>query len=364
MDPRVRVFPVRSIARPTTVTTRDGRSRPCTSQGVWYADWHDARRGEGRHHAQDIFAPLGSEVLAPNDGVIVASSRDSGPSERGGHFVKLAVRHHGRTHRTYTLTHLLDAPRVGQGDRVSAGQVLGRVGNTGNASSTCPHLHLSAHRYAGGVAINLFSELRAVDPYARRSRGRTMSEAQAQPRTQPSSSEVDRDHVERVYRENGTAIHAFITSGIRPLIQQLDRIGSLELARTVSRAIDELKKNYRMARSLWQDAETYSEARHRAEQRVAAAEMMRQVAADLFVLSQQIRSASEVAPFIGWINETFMPLASRLRVTSERGHGLLAALGTATERVATTATNAATGAGLGFALGLGALALVALMSRR
>ena len=147
---------------------RDGSvvDRPCPQRlEVWFVDWHEAARGRFKHHAQDLFAPEGSDVLAPEDAVVVASSADTGPTEKGGHVLRLAVRNErNETTRTYYLAHLRDVPLVRVGDRVSAGQKIAEVGRTGNAVTTCPHLHLGARLYRTGRAINLFSELVAVDP--------------------------------------------------------------------------------------------------------------------------------------------------------------------------------------------------------
>jgi murein DD-endopeptidase MepM/ murein hydrolase activator NlpD len=46
----------------------------------------------------------------------------------------------------------LDTQRVRAGTRVKAGDVIGTVGNTGNARSTAPHLHFGI--YAGGGAVD------------------------------------------------------------------------------------------------------------------------------------------------------------------------------------------------------------------
>lgn len=100
------------------------------------------------HHdypATDIFCPIGSEFVAPTDGVIDFVSREDlwdaakdSPALRGGISVALigddGVRYYG--------SHLSQvADRIDVGVRVSAGQVLGLTGKSGNAASTPPHLH-------------------------------------------------------------------------------------------------------------------------------------------------------------------------------------------------------------------------------
>ena len=167
----IEVFPVTlgddpSALRATTVT-RNGRTRQCPKNRIWYSDWHLARRGARLHHAQDIFAPEGAWVLAPEYGVVVASSADTGPTEKGGHYIRVRA----EDGRTYYMAHLMDLPDVRAGEQIIAGQLIARVGRTGNARTTCPHLHIGAR--LRGRAINLYPELRNVDPtLARRKAGK------------------------------------------------------------------------------------------------------------------------------------------------------------------------------------------------
>jgi murein DD-endopeptidase MepM/ murein hydrolase activator NlpD len=86
-----------------------------------------------------MFAAYGMPLYAVADGVInrVWNNR------LGGLSVNLID---GDGHRYY-YAHL-DAQHARQGQRVSAGAVIGTVGNTGNARTTPPHLHLG-RRYAG-----------------------------------------------------------------------------------------------------------------------------------------------------------------------------------------------------------------------
>lgn len=125
------------------------RGRRCPAAPAIYGDWHDARGG---HHAQDLFAPRGWPVVAPISGRVV----DVGTNERGGHYVRIR----GAGVVVY-LAHL-DAPSVlERGARVSAGDLVGRVGNTGtSAELTCPHLHISARR--GAETLRLYEDLVAL----------------------------------------------------------------------------------------------------------------------------------------------------------------------------------------------------------
>lgn len=100
------------------------------------------------HHdypATDIVTKKGCAFLAPIDGIVDEVSRKdrwSGKTnrgaDRGGLFVSIigvdGVRYYG--------SHLLEvADGIDVGASVTAGQVLGKVGTSGSARGTAPHLH-------------------------------------------------------------------------------------------------------------------------------------------------------------------------------------------------------------------------------
>lgn len=100
------------------------------------------------HHdypATDILTKKGCAFLAPIDGVVDEVSRKdrwSGKSnrgaDRGGLFVSIigvdGVRYYG--------SHLMEvAEGIEAGVEVTAGEIVGRVGTTGSARGTAPHLH-------------------------------------------------------------------------------------------------------------------------------------------------------------------------------------------------------------------------------
>ena len=105
-----------------------------------------ARRdgGRRRHHGVDIFAPRGTPALAAEDGVITRTSTTA----VGGNVVWLSTDRGVRLYYAH-----LDALSVRRGQRVRAGDEVGKVGNSGNARTTPPHLHFGV--YARGP----------VDPY-------------------------------------------------------------------------------------------------------------------------------------------------------------------------------------------------------
>ena len=119
-----------------------------------------ARRGSFYHHAIDIVAAEGTPVVAAASGRVLMKWRDrpgAGHSEKGGWYVWFKD-DNGYTHY---YSHLLRKPLVGPGDRIEAGQLIGYVGRTGNAKTTCPHLHYSiGNRY--GKKINPYPLLKPL----------------------------------------------------------------------------------------------------------------------------------------------------------------------------------------------------------
>lgn len=102
--------------------------------------WGDSRGGgERQHEGNDIFAPRGTPVVAVTDGRV----RSTRVTERGGKTVWLRDAE-GRG-LAYYYAHL-DTQLVQEGDYVARGDTLGRVGNTGNARTTPPHLHFGIYR--------------------------------------------------------------------------------------------------------------------------------------------------------------------------------------------------------------------------
>jgi len=99
--------------------------------------------GRRRHEGVDIFAPRGTPALAGSDGII---SR-VGVNQLGGNVVFLSD--NARNQNLY-YAHL-DRSTVTDGQRVSAGDTIGFVGNTGNARTTTPHLHFGIYTVGEGA---------------------------------------------------------------------------------------------------------------------------------------------------------------------------------------------------------------------
>jgi murein DD-endopeptidase MepM/ murein hydrolase activator NlpD len=130
--------------------------------------WGAARSEGRRHEGIDIFAARGTAVVAATSGRVVRV----GQNRLGGNIVYVA----GEGAQLYYYAHL-ESFRAGleAGDTVSAGDVIGRVGTTGNAAHTPPHLHFGIY-----PASNWF---RAVDPYPfLRDRARTVGKPLKRPK--------------------------------------------------------------------------------------------------------------------------------------------------------------------------------------
>ncbi len=82
----------------------------------------------------DIFAARGTPIRVISSGHVTFAGWDS----MGGWSVLI----NGLDRLTYYYAHLAAQPAVWGGQKVTTGQLLGYVGNTGNATSTPPHLHL------------------------------------------------------------------------------------------------------------------------------------------------------------------------------------------------------------------------------
>lgn len=100
----------------------------------WYGDSREG--GRRRHEGLDIFAPRGTPVLAAAAGVV----RSTRPNGLGGNVIWLR----DELGRSHYYAHL-DRQLVHRGDRVSVGDTIGFVGNTGNARTTPPHLHFGIY---------------------------------------------------------------------------------------------------------------------------------------------------------------------------------------------------------------------------
>jgi len=117
--------------------------------------WGGARDGGRTHQGTDIFAKRGTPVLSATDGVVVRIG-DHGIGGRHAWVLGPGGERHYYAHLDDWATGLHAWQRVGAGD------VLGTVGNTGNARTTPPHLHYGIYGEAG--ALDPHPRLRDAKP--------------------------------------------------------------------------------------------------------------------------------------------------------------------------------------------------------
>ena len=94
--------------------------------------------GARDHHGVDIFAPRGTPALAVTEAYVTRVRETA----RGGRVVWLRDERRGLS---LYYAHL-DQQLVQAGDRVSIGDTIGLIGNTGNARTTPPHLHFGVYQ--------------------------------------------------------------------------------------------------------------------------------------------------------------------------------------------------------------------------
>mgnify|MGYP001304083973 CR=1 FL=1 len=120
---------------------------PVAGEASFVDSYGEPRSNGRRHEGIDIFAAQGTPVVAVDDGKVTF-----GASELGG-----TIAHLRTTEAVYYYAHL--ASTLGVDRVVRAGEPIGAVGRTGNASGTAPHLHFE-ERFFSGEPTNPFPELR------------------------------------------------------------------------------------------------------------------------------------------------------------------------------------------------------------
>jgi murein DD-endopeptidase MepM/ murein hydrolase activator NlpD len=144
-----------NVAASTPAPNSGGSAGQIIGSGGWvcpvqgphsFTDTFGAPRGNGRtHKGNDIFAPLGTPVVA-----VVSGSVFFQGDPDGGNAAYVSG---GGT--TYYYAHLNDY--VGGARNVSAGELIGHVGNTGDAAGGPTHLHFEIRPGGPNGA--------AIDPY-------------------------------------------------------------------------------------------------------------------------------------------------------------------------------------------------------
>lgn len=119
----------------------------CPVKGAAFMnDWGFPRGGHSRYHeGNDLFVNRGTPVKAPVGGTVELKT-----GTIGGLQFRLA----GNDGVIYIGSHM---DKFGKDGKVKAGDVIGYVGNTGNAAGTPPHLHFGI--YYKGTVVNPYPTL-------------------------------------------------------------------------------------------------------------------------------------------------------------------------------------------------------------
>jgi peptidoglycan LD-endopeptidase LytH len=107
--------------------------------------WGAPRSERRSHQGVDIFAKRGTPVISATEGIVLRV----GTNRLGGQVVYVL----GPGGQRHYYAHLDRYGSFTPGDIVVPGDVLGYVGNTGNARDTAPHLHYGVYDPEGG-AVN------------------------------------------------------------------------------------------------------------------------------------------------------------------------------------------------------------------
>lgn len=112
------------------IPVKDATTADWNKNSYWYYPWGKSVT----HKGIDIFAQKGTPILAAHKGVVIST----GYNKYGGNYVLLL----GAKWRLSYYAHLQNIAAK-KFSLVKKGEVIGSVGDTGNAKGKSPHLHFS-----------------------------------------------------------------------------------------------------------------------------------------------------------------------------------------------------------------------------
>lgn len=130
---------------------RPGMVCPVDGPHSFIDSWGFPRSGGRTHEGADIFAAMGAPAVAITDGEITYA----GIGSLSGNWLILT----GDDGHEYMYMH--NQENLITSGRVSAGEQIATVGDTGNAQGTPPHIHFEYHPNAGGP-VNPFQLLDSI----------------------------------------------------------------------------------------------------------------------------------------------------------------------------------------------------------
>lgn len=137
------------VGQELTIPASSGSGFRCPVPGAsFFNDWGFPRSNGRSHAGNDLFAPRGTPVHAPVSGWV-----DVATGTIGGHQFRLRA-------ADGTLWFGSHMDRFNKSGSVAAGDVIGYVGDSGNARGSRPHLHFEVH--PGSEAVNPYPLLRST----------------------------------------------------------------------------------------------------------------------------------------------------------------------------------------------------------
>ena len=132
-----------------TLAVPSGTAWICPVEGAsYFNDWGFPRGGGTRYHeGNDLFVAKGTPIRAPVSGTVEFVTGSIGGNQ---------FRLYGDDGIKYIGSHMSE---FGKDGKVRAGDIVGYVGNTGNAAGTRPHLHFGI--YYKGIVVNPYPSLAA-----------------------------------------------------------------------------------------------------------------------------------------------------------------------------------------------------------
>ena len=115
--------------------------------------WGGARSQGRKHEGIDIFAPRGTPIQATTQGIVSKVGEDA----LGGRVVMIV----GPGGAVYYYAHLEGYADIAPNDWVNSGDIIGYVGDSGNAKGTPTHVHYGI--YINGSAVNPYPLLQKPD---------------------------------------------------------------------------------------------------------------------------------------------------------------------------------------------------------